>query len=279
MVTPLRFSAVCCTSEPARVHRRGGAGQRHRDQFGRDHRPGAVDQVLAGQVGPQQGWGGTDVEDRDRAGGQGRVAAGHDREHLLHRPPGVLAKGAGDDRFTHEQQGQIQAVQVADLFDHIGADQGRALRVDLRQCLDQLHQADEVFRERRALLLGVRVEDRNGRRAGIEVDSAPAVLHRRNPVQVEEREAPRGAFQGGSHDPLGQARQARGPIDGGAGFGQQGQRLIVVDAHPGVVQQLKRFVEDLGQQVVGQDLESGPHAGSPCGRQPHCRTPSRRGSA
>ncbi|TXT53532.1 MAG: hypothetical protein BAJATHORv1_170001, partial [Candidatus Thorarchaeota archaeon] len=230
-----------------------GTGQGHGDQLRGDPVTGAVDHVLAGQIAPQERRRGADVEDGDRLLSQRLFPTGHRGQHVLHRPPGVLAEGTGDDRLPHVVEGDVEPVEVTDLLRHVGADQGRALGIDLGQRLHQLDELDEVGRDRRSLLLGLAIEDRDGRRAGIELDAVAAVVDHRLAVQVVEVKLRGRGLQGTFDDLPGNVGDLGLEIDLGPCIGQQLQRLLVMDTHTGVHQQLESLRDDLLSQLLAQD--------------------------
>ena len=70
------------------------------------------------------------------------LAAGHRDQHVLHRPPGVLPEGPGDDGLAHVVERQIETIEVADLLWHVAANESRALSIHLRERLDELDELD-----------------------------------------------------------------------------------------------------------------------------------------
>src|SRR3989304_5926765 len=83
----------------------------------------------------------------------------------------------------------------------------------------------------------------------------------RQTVQVVQSELTRGALERLASERFGDAGDLPLPVDRGPGFGQQPQRLVVVDADAGVDQELEGLIEDLSQQAEAEDLESRSHAG------------------
>src|SRR3989304_10391765 len=88
-----------------------------------------------------------------------------------------------------------------------------------------------------------------------------AIDNGRQTVGVVQGERPRGALERLASERFGDAGDLPLPVGRRPGFGQQPQRLVVVDAHAGIGQELERFVEDLSQQGEAEDLESRTHAG------------------
>ena len=264
MVTPLRHSARVLHDRRGQRHRRGSAGERHRDEFGRDAVPRAVDQVLAGQVAPEQR--------RRRAGSRtpppgSRPAPARCRprrtsmSRIVHQVS--LRKAPVTIGLRMISQRHVEAVEVADLRRDVGANHRGALCVDLRQHLDQFHEVHEVRRQCRALPLGIGIEDRDRRGAGIELDAVAAIVHDGLAVERVEMELMGRGLEGAPHDHLRDPDDAVRTVDGGARAGKQVERLVVVYPDARVHQQFKSLPDDPLQQIVGKHPQSWSHACSP----------------
>ncbi len=114
--------------------------------------------------------------------------------------------------------------------------------------LDELHEPHEVGGRRHPLAVGLGVENREGGRAGVEVDLVTAVVHDRLSVERVEIELVRRRLERPQNKLLGNPRHQRRLVHLGAGLGQQPPCLLVVDADTGFAQERHPFRDDLLDQ-------------------------------
>ena len=181
--TPASVSAACWTIDPMSVTGEATPGQRHRDQLGRDVRPGEVHDVAAGELGPGERRRRADVEHGPRLLGQRGPPAGVERQQVHHHaePRGVNAPVTTG---LSEWRGQEQAVQVADLGRDVVGDDRRRDRVVRGQRVRDADDPREVRGLRLARVERLRVQDGHAGGPGVEVDDAlPVADGRRCPAR------------------------------------------------------------------------------------------------
>ena len=229
MTMPLRFSAVSCTSAPAKVTG-AAAPARGMEIRRRGCLPGGVDEVLAGQVAPFQG---------RRGGQQSSIAQGfserpfsppgrpsdvlHDLEAPTAKVPVMIGfvqnRSPMYSRYLSCMASgtsmEIMSVLCAAMF-------GKGVRQD--------RETDEIPGHRLPFLQGHRIQDLQGPGARVEVDGVPFQGHRESAAAVIHVDRPRRGLERRFNE----ARLERydPPAAGTSRVRQEAHRFVVLTRTP-----------------------------------------------
>jgi hypothetical protein len=178
---------------------------------------------------------------------------------LAHPRDPVVGEGSRHDGSLGERQHHVQPPGVGDILrDVAGNERGRKIR-DVLEPIGDLHVLDEVLRVPLADLLGLPVEDPESGGRGNEVHPVSFESGVRIAVAIVERDGARGGRERVLGELPGKGHPVGLLVPDEAGGDEPIESTFVLHENAGLLQDRDRLVDDPGDELGLENLESRPH--------------------